>query len=70
MVLKELAPYRETLRCIVIESTYNWYWLGKDGLMEQGYRVKLANPAKFEKYNDLKDSDDKSDTFFDPDGAG
>ena len=63
MVLKELAPYRETLRCIVIESTYNWYWLG-DGLREQGYRVKLANPAKFEKYNDLKYSDDKSDTFF------
>jgi transposase len=47
----------------VIESTYNWYWLG-DGLMEQGYRVKLANPAKFEKYNDLKYSDDRTDTFF------
>jgi transposase len=62
-VLHELEPYRETIRCIVIESTYNWYWLG-DGLREQGYRVKLANPAKFEKYNDLKYTDDKTDTFF------
>lgn len=63
MVLRELEPYRKTLRCIVIESTFNWYWLG-DGLMEQGYKVKLANPAKFEKYNDLKYTDDKTDTFF------
>lgn len=63
VVLRELEPYRQTMRCIVIESTYNWYWLG-DGLMEQGYKVKLGNPAKFEKYNDLKYSDDKTDTFF------
>lgn len=63
IVLRELEPYRQTIRCVVIESTFNWYWLG-DGLMEQGYRVKLANPAKFEKYNDLKYADDKTDTFF------
>jgi transposase len=63
IVLQELAPYRQTLRCVVIESTYNWYWLG-DGLLKQGYRVKLANPAKFDKYNDLKYADDKTDTFF------
>jgi len=62
-ILQALEPFKESLEDIVIESTYNWYWLG-DGLMEQGYRVKLANPAKFEKYNDLKYSDDKSDTFF------
>jgi transposase len=63
IVLRELEPFRETLRCIVVESTYNWYWLA-DGLMENGYRVRLANPAKFEKYNDLKYTDDKTDTFF------
>jgi transposase len=63
VVLRELEPFRETLRCIVVESTYNWYWLA-DGLMENGYRVRLANPAKFEKYNALKYTDDKTDTFF------
>jgi transposase len=62
-VLRMLEPYRDTVRSVVVESTYNWYWL-VDGLMENGYRVKLANPAKFEKYNDMKYSDDKSDAFF------
>jgi len=26
----------------VVESTFNWYWL-VDGLMDNGYRVHLAN---------------------------
>jgi transposase len=39
-----LAPYRERLTGIVVESTFNWYWL-VDGLMEAGYPVKLANTA-------------------------
>lgn len=63
VILNELAPYSQMLRCVIIESTYNWYWLG-DGLMKNGYSVKLANPAKFDKYNDLKNTNDKSDTFF------
>jgi hypothetical protein len=29
---------------VVVESTYNWYWL-VDGLMEADDRVPLANPA-------------------------
>ncbi len=62
-VLLHLEPYRNTLSSIIIESTYNWYWL-VDGLVKNGYNVKLANPAKFEKYNDLKYSDDKTDAFF------
>ncbi len=62
-VLHHLEPYRKTLRCVIVESTYNWYWLA-DGLMAKGFKVKLANPAKFEKYNDLKYSDDKTDAFF------
>lgn len=63
IVLRTLEPYRQTLRCLIVESTFNWYWL-VDGLIQQGYPVKLANPAKFEKYNDLKYSDDKTDAFF------
>ena len=44
----------------MVESTYNWYWL-VDGLMEQGYRVHLANTAAIQQYNGLKYTDDDSD---------
>jgi len=36
-----LSPYRQELVGIVVESTYNWYWL-IDGLMEAGYSIHLA----------------------------
>jgi transposase len=48
------------LKGVVIESTYNWYWL-VDGLMEARYRVHLANPAAIQQYNGLKYTDDHSD---------
>ena len=38
VVLGELMPYRSTLEGVVVESTFNWYWL-VDGLMEAGYRL-------------------------------
>lgn len=52
--------YKEGLSEIVIESTYNGYWL-MDGLQEKGYRVKLANPAAMKQYSGLKYSDDAND---------
>jgi len=42
--LKLLEPYREQLAGVVVESTFNWYWL-VDGLMEAGFVVRLANTA-------------------------
>jgi transposase len=45
---------------VVVESTYNWYWL-VDGLMEQGYPVHLANTVAIQQYNGLKYRDDTSD---------
>ena len=33
LILKELCVYQSRLEGIVVESTYNWYWL-VDGLME------------------------------------
>ena len=45
---------------VVIESTYNWYWL-VDGLMDAGYRVHLAHPAAIKKYEGLKHSGDFAD---------
>jgi len=43
-ILGALEPYREHLEGVVVESTYNWYWL-VDGLMAAGYRVHLASTA-------------------------
>ena len=63
-VLTVLEPFREQLDDgVVVESTFNWYWL-VDGLNENGYRVRLANPAAMQQYDGLKNTDDKTDAFF------
>jgi transposase len=59
-VLLELAPYQGRVDGVVVESTFNWYWL-VDGLMEAGYRVHLANTAAIVQYGGLKYTDDRSD---------
>jgi len=60
LITQQLAIYQESLQGIVVESTYNWYWL-VDGLMEQGHRVHLANTAAIQQYQGLKYTDDTSD---------
>ena len=62
-VLKVLGQFKASLQGIVVESTYNWYWL-VDGLMDQGYTVHLANPNAIQSYNGLKHTDDKWDSFW------
>jgi len=57
-VLKVLKPFKKSLQGVVVESTYNWYWL-VDGLQEQGYRVHLANPSAIKQYEGLKHTDDR-----------
>ncbi len=59
-ILSVLEPYREYLHGLVVESTYNWYWL-VDGLMDAGYRLHLANTAAIKQYEGLKYSDDDTD---------
>lgn len=59
-MLAHLAPYRDRLQGLVVESTYNWYWL-VDGLMDAGYAVHLANTAAIKQYEGLKHTDDESD---------
>src|SRR5467141_3711103 len=59
-ILEQLAPYHTEMKGLVVESTYNWYWL-VDGLMEADYRVHLANPAAMQQYSGLKYTDDHSD---------
>src|SRR5210317_1279219 len=36
IILETLEPFRDQLKGLVVESTYNWYWL-VDGLMDAGY---------------------------------
>lgn len=59
-ILARLAPYQVELNGLVVESTYNWYWL-VDGLMEAGYQVHLANTAAIQQYEGIKHSNDFSD---------
>jgi len=58
-----LEGHREELAGVVIESTYNWYWL-VDGLMDVGYRVHLAHPSAIKKYEGLKHSGDFADAGY------
>ena len=62
-VCEWLEPYRKDLAGVVVESTYNWYWL-VDGLQALRYPVVLANPAGMEQYSGIKHADDTNDAFF------
>jgi transposase len=62
-VLRALEPYRRELAVVVVESTYNWYWL-VDGLSDHGYNARLAHPPALEQYSGMKHTDDRSDSFF------
>ena len=55
-----LQPWRDEMVAVVVESTYNWYWL-VDGLQEAGFAVKLANTGAIKKYDGLKHSGDEAD---------
>src|SRR3954470_11030825 len=59
-VLLALASFKQWLVGVVMESTYNWYWL-VDGLMQAGYTVHLAHPAALVQYQGLKYSADEHD---------
>jgi transposase len=63
IILAHLEPYKQNMVGVVVESTFNWYWL-VDGLSEAGYTVHLAHPAAFSQYNGLKHADDKHSAFF------
>jgi transposase len=60
LILGELEPFGDSLEGLVVESTFNWYWL-VDGLQAAGYRVHLANTAAIKQYAGLKHTDDHSD---------
>ncbi len=61
LILETLKPFQDQLKGIVVESTFNWYWL-IDGLMAAGYDcLHLANPAAMKQYEGIKHTDDQHD---------
>lgn len=62
-ILKALAPFQKDVEGIVVESTYNWYWL-VDMLKEHKYNVHLAHPAAMTPYKGIKHTDDAWDSFW------
>ncbi len=63
LILAGLDPFKKDIEGVVVESTFNWYWL-VDGLMDQGYRVHLANVSAIKQYEGLKQIDDKRSAFW------
>lgn len=62
-ILRQLMIFHSEIAGIVVESTYNWYWL-VDLLQEAGYTVHLANPSAIQQYSGLKHLDDRHDAFW------
>jgi transposase len=62
-ILGALDPFKKDMKGVVVESTYNWYWL-VDGLMGHGYPVRLANPSAIRQYEGLKTVDDKRSSLW------
>ena len=44
-ILPALVLYHEDLQGIVVESTYNWYWL-VDGFMAAGHQCTWRTPRR------------------------
>lgn len=62
-ILSVLDPFKKDIRGVVVESTYNWYWL-VDALIDAGYRVHLANVSAIKQYEGLKQIDDRRSSLW------
>jgi len=62
-IVELLMPWREEMAGVVVESTFNWYWL-VDGLQAAGFKVHLANTTAIKKYEGLKHSGDQTDARY------
>jgi transposase len=59
--LEFLSSYPPSKSQIVLEATWNWYWLG-DLLEEQGYRLQMAHPLKTRAIASARIKTDKIDS--------
>ena len=62
LISEAIRRFKSDIVGVVVESTYNWYWL-VDLLIEEGYHVHLANPSRIQQYSGLKHGDDEHDAF-------
>lgn len=60
LIINTLSPFKSDLQGVVIESTFNWYWLA-DALQTHGYQVNLAHPSANKQYEGYKHTNDKTD---------
>jgi transposase len=58
-----IKPWQAELAGVVVESTFNWYWL-VDGLKAAGFTVHPANTTAIKKYEGLKHSGDEADARY------
>jgi transposase len=58
-----LAPWKDELVGVVVESTYKWYWL-VDGLQAAGFAMHLAHTTAIKQYEGLKHSGDETDARY------
>lgn len=59
-ILSALEPYKETIKDIGVEATYNWYWF-VDGFEDAGYKMRLAHPPAIEGKSGKKRTNDFHD---------
>src|SRR5260370_10264359 len=60
-IIKLLTPYKADLK-IVVESTFNWYWL-VDGLQAEGFEVVLAHTLGLYLITGAKVKTDRRDAY-------
>jgi len=58
-----LRPFKDDVSALVVESTYNWYWL-VDALQDEGFDVRLANTVAIKQYEGIKHTNDASDARY------
>jgi len=59
-IVDALAPYREDIVAVAVESTPNWYWMERT-LREAHFKVALVNTAAVDQYGGNKYANDFSD---------
>lgn len=62
-VTQALEPFKQDLKAVAIESTFNWYWL-VDGLNEHQFETQLVNTSAVKQYEGIKHTNDFTDAFW------
>ena len=58
VVLEALEPFKQDLKAVAVESTFNWYWL-VDGLADHQHKMVLADTTAVKQYEGIKHTKEK-----------